>query len=647
MMLAGLYSRSRIFPHLFPQVGTRYTCRQYLSPDENPPVNQVAPISFSLHARSAPAAQRLLACVLLSVILTACSTATLQSSATDDSAQRPPVADSTNAAGAEPTPAPEPEIEYGRFSEETLSRTIMAELAMQRGQNQEALDAYVALARDTGNLSIIQRAMRLATFLRDSRVALEMGELWLAKDPESTDARQMLAVQLVFTGRYRDAMDQMTLLTERGVDVDFRLIPARSANDTSASLIIDALIADFQALLQQHPENQSLRLGLAMLYEQNQQLPEALELIAALARKTGDKDNADISMQEIRLLGLLGDEKQAQRRLEEALEANPQHKQLRFMYGRNLIAAQRYRDAKDQFTLLVEQDPRDYDMVYSLALLCMEVNMFEDARGYLQRLVVNGQKLDDAHYYLGFIDTQENKSDSAIAHFRQVKGGNNFLQAQRSFTELMVMAGRYAEVQIHLQNVRFRNPDYNIPLLSMEASILIEQGQYPDAGKLLDSAIGAFPGNIQLLFQRSVLRQEQNELALMEADLRQVILLDPGNPVAYNSLGYTLADRTERYAEAYELIKKAIELAPNDPAVIDSLGWVQFKLGLYDDARKNLERAYELFPDPEVAAHLGEVYWMQGNRTAANRIWRSALEVQPESEFVLNAMERLNPGDSR
>lgn len=585
----------------------------------------------------------LLAGLLLSGWLTGCATPPTGAETLRDSDMIP--AESTTTASAAVEPEVLPEIQYGQFSEDVLTRTIMAELAMQRGENEEALKAYVALAQDTGNLSIIQRAMRLATFLRNSRVALDMGELWLAREPESTDARQMMAVQLVFTGRYRDAMDQMSWLVDKGVDIDFRLIPARSANDANAALILDALIADFQALLLRHPDTPSLRLGLAMLYEQNQQTQEAYDLVAVVARESNN--DADIVMQEVRLLELLEQGDLAQRRLEEALQTNPEHKQLRFLYGRKLISEERYRDAKDQFTLLVEQDPRDFDMLYSLALLCMEVNMFEEARGYLQRLVANGQKLDDAHYYLGFIDAQENRPDAAIAHLLQVKSGNNFLQALRNLTELMVKAGRYPEAQAHLQNARFRNADYNIPLLGMEASILIEQQQYEDAGKLLDSAIGAFPNNIQLLFQRSVLHQEQNDIPAMEADLRQIIMLDPANPVAYNSLGYTLADRTDRYQDAYELIRKAVELAPNDPAIIDSLGWVQFKLGMLDDARKNLERAYELFPDPEVAAHLGEVYWAQGDRAAANRVWRNALEVQPDSKFVLNAMERLNPGASR
>jgi Flp pilus assembly protein TadD len=180
----------------------------------------------------------------------------------------------------------------------------------------------------------------------------------------------------------------------------------------------------------------------------------------------------------------------------------------------------------------------------------------------------------------------------------------------------------------------------------MEANVLIDEGRNEEASILLDTSLEAFPENIQLLFLRSVLSQNRNDLALMEQDLRLIIRLDPSSPIAYNSLGYTLADRTDRYQEAYELIKQAIELAPNDPAIIDSLGWVQYRLGMYEDARRNLERAYELYPDHEVAAHLGEVLWVMGQRSEAQRIWRNALEVEPDSVHIHNAMERLNPGAS-
>ena len=357
-------------------------------------------------------------------------------------------------------------------------------------------------------------------------------------------------------------------------------------------------------------------------------------------------DHPDVVILEVELLEMLGEEERAQRRLQQALRSNEDHKQLRFQYARSLVDDQRYREARDQFAIIVEQNPEDFDMLYSLSLLSMEINMLSDARQYFELLVENGQKLDDSHYYLGFISSQENKSEEAIEHFINVNGGGNFLQAQRSLTELMIKADRYPEIKSRLQNIRFRNPDYNIALLSMEANVLLDEGFLDESGLVLNNAVGAFPDNIQLLFLRSVYSQEINDLDLMEADLRRIIQLNPGSPVAYNTLGYFLANSTDRYEEAYELIKRAIELAPNDAAIIDSLGWVQYRLGLYDEALENLDRAYELFPDHEVAAHLGEVLWVVGERYQARSLWRKALEIQPESEHILSTMERLTSDPS-
>jgi tetratricopeptide (TPR) repeat protein len=544
---------------------------------------------------------------------------------------------------AQPLPAPE-EIQYGNFSEDILARVIIAEMAGQRGYNQKALADYLELARETNDINIIRRASRIASFMRNDAAAIEMGNMWLAKDPDSQEALRTLAFQMVSLGRYREALDHMENLLALGASIDFRLITNRTAQDNNIALIIDALIADFADISARYPQDQSLRLSLAHLYQQNDQVNEAYALVQELAAEMGD--TPEVVLLEVELLEQLGEPDRARRRLEQALRNNEDHKQLRFQYARKLVDEERYREARDQFKIIVEQDPEDFDMLYSLALISMEINMLNDARGYFQRLVDNAQRLDDTHYYLGFISVQENNTARAIEHFFNVNGGGNFLQAQRSLTELMVRAGRYEEMKSRLQNIRFRNPDYNIALLSMEANVLMDEGHLDEAGQVLNNAVGAFPNNIQLLFLRSVYGQELNDLDLMEADLRKIIQLNPNNPIAYNSLGYTLADRTERYQEAYELILKAVELAPNDPAIIDSLGWVQYRLGLYSEALANLDRAYELFPDHEVAAHLGEVLWMMGDKSRARSVWRNALESQPDSEHIRSTMERLTSDSS-
>lgn len=560
-------------------------------------------------------------------------------------------------------PAEEPEIEYGNFTEDQLSRLILAELAGQRGQPRQAMDEYVALARETRNISIIQRAMRIAIVSREPQIAMEMAEMWLEQEPDSEDARQTVALELVSIGRYRDAFDQFATLLDSGASVEFRRLSGRVANDENATLILKGLISDYEELLQRHPANDSLRLSLTQLYQLNQQPQPALALVQQMLREAESREDAgapteqqaggnappnggDLIVMESELLDMLDERERSLRRLQQGVREYPAHKNLRYVYGRRLITEQNYPAARAEFAVLVEQNPRDFDLLYSLALLSMEVNMYAEAKNYLQRLVLNGQKLDDSHYYLGFIAGQENQAPQAIEHYLLVRSGSNFMQAQRNLTELMVRTGRYAEVRTHLQNLRFRNADLNIPLLSLEATVLIDEKKFEDAKTMLNSAVGAYPNNVQLLFLRSVLSQEVNDLALMETDLRKIILLEPQSPMAYNSLGYTLADRTDRYEEAHELIRKAAELAPDDPAILDSLGWVQYKLGMYEEARDNLDRAFKLYPDAEVAAHLGEVLWVMGDRSAATRIWRNALQTQPDSVHVRNTMQRLNPAEA-
>lgn len=547
-------------------------------------------------------------------------------------------------APAQAAEEPEDDIEYGNFPEDVLARTIIAELAGQRGHDGQALEDYVALARETRNLSIIQRTARISTFMRRAPIGMEMTELWLEQQPESIEAHQLLLQNLVESSRYREAMTQFQALLDQGSNVEFRLISQRLANDPGADLLLDALIGDLEAIRARYPQHKSLRLALIQLYQQNKQLQEAYDVARVLAAELDD--DPEVVVQEVRLLELMEQPERAQRRLQQSVQAHPDNKQLRFMYGNRLLGAQRFAEAKTEFSRIIEQDPHDFDMMYSLALLNLQMNLFDEAASYLHTLIQNGEHLDDAHFYLGNIYVQQSATELAIKEYLQVGGGNNFLQTQRNLAELMIRADRYQEVKTHLQNIRFRHPDYNIPLLAMEASVLMDQGKNEQAAIVLNNAVGAFPNNIQLLFLRSLLSQEVNDLVLMEQDLRKIILLNPTDSTAYNSLGYTLADRTDRYQEAYELIQKAIELSPNEPSIIDSLGWVQYRLGMYEEARKNLDRAYMLFPDAEVAAHLGEVMWMMGDRAAANRIWRGALEKQPDSEHVLDTMERLNPDAS-
>ena len=556
--------------------------------------------------------------------------------------ERPTTATNPGASAPSSTgnlPAAHDDIVYGQFPEDILTRVIMAEMAGQRGYNQSALTEYLALARETNDLGIIRRGARIAIFLRDTQASMELNDMWLKLQPDSEEALRTQAYQFIAVNRLDAALELFTQMHELGYDVDFRLLSNRAENNLEIRPQLPDLISDFEALLPRFPEQLRLRLALAQLYSDNDQLTDAYNIIHQLAEELNDPP--EILIAEINMLEAMGETRQARRRLENSLDDHPDNKQLRFAYARKLVEEANFRDAIVQFELIVEQDPQDFDMLYSLALISIEANQLSAAKNYFQRLLVNGQRMNDAHYYMALISDEENNPEQAIEHYLQVNGGNNYLIALRNYLELMIAQDRYREASEYFRELRLRRPEINTTLLGLEGSLLFDARLYDLALNFLGRAISNYPNDTQLLQLRSLVAQELNDMDLMELDLRSMMRLEPNNPSAFNTLGYYLADRTNRFTEAFELIQHAIQLSPNDPAILDSLGWVQYKLGMYEEARMNLELAFELYPDHEVAAHLGEVLWVQGQRDAAREIWQQALESQPDSEFILNTMQRL------
>ncbi|MFL2840520.1 MAG: tetratricopeptide repeat protein [Pseudohongiellaceae bacterium] len=545
-------------------------------------------------------------------------------------------------AGFEPTsqPHPQEEIVYGHFPEDILTRVIIAEMSGQRGYNQAALDDYLLLAQETNDLGIIRRAALIAAFLRDNEASLELNQLWLSQQPTSEEALKTSTYQLIAVNRFSEALALFARMHALDYEVDYRLISNRVDNNIEFRPQLGALINEFEALLPNYPQHLSLQLAMAQLYRQNNQLQEAYEALNILA--IDNDDRVDILIAEVEILEEMGETRQARRRLENSLNAKPDNKQLRFAYGRKLVQEGNYRDAIAQFEIIVDQDPEDFEMLFSLALISLESNQLNAAKDYFQRLLVNDQRLDDAHYYLALISDKENNPEQAIKHYLQVDGGNNYLISLRNYMGLMIEQDRYTEASDNIRQIRLRRPEINSALLALEGGLLLDAQEFYSAFTFLSRAINNNPKDTQLLQLRTLVSQELDDFVLLELDLRNIMRLNPNNPSAFNTLGYYLADQTNRYSEAKELIDRAIELSPNDPAIIDSLGWVQFKLGMYEEAKTNLKLAFALFPDHEVAAHLGEVLWVMGNREAAREIWQDALETQPESEFILNTMQRLN-----
>ena len=545
----------------------------------------------------------------------------------------PPVEDST--------PAPEKPKVYSSFSEETVYSLLTAELAGQRNRFDIALDNYVTQAINTQDPGISERAFRIAEYLGADQAALDASLIWAKNAPDDLEAQRAAAVQLARAGRYDDSMVYMEKVLQGKGDTHFDFL-ALSAADTDQDTR-SGLMKSFDRLLQKHPKNSQLIFGKALLLQQDDEADAALKLLEQNPPEDGEI--APILLR-ARLLQNLNRGKEAIPLLEKSIKKYPDDKRLRLTYARMLVEQDRMEDAKVQFANLVQQYPDDDELRYSLALVCLEAKAWDEAKGYLEDLIARESHVDSAHLNLGRIAEERNDPQAALLEYAQVNPGNDYLPAQLRQADILMSNGRTDEAEKRLAAARDAEPDYAIQLYLIQAETLSANNQGERAWKVLQQALLQFPDDLNLLYTRAMQAEKRNDLAQMEKDLRLIIKRDPDNAMALNALGYTLSDRTTRYAEAKVLIEQAHKLNPEDPAVLDSLGWVNYRLGNLDEAERLLRLALERFPDQEVAAHLGEVLWANGKQREARQIWEKFLKEQPESPILRGTIKRLTGSET-
>ncbi|MFL6873310.1 tetratricopeptide repeat protein [Pseudomonas marginalis] len=545
----------------------------------------------------------------------------------------PPVEDST--------PAPEKPKVYSSFSEETVFSLLSAELAGQRNRFDIALDNYVTQAINTQDPGVSERAFRIAEYLGADQAALDTSLIWAKNAPDDLEAQRAAAIQLARAGRYDDSMVYMEKVLQGKGDTHFDFL-ALSAADTDQDTR-NGLMKSFDRLLQKHPKNSQLIFGKALLLQQDDEAEAALKLLEQNPPEDGEI--APILLR-ARLLQNLNRGKEAIPLLEKSIKKYPDDKRLRLTYARTLVEQDRMEDAKVQFANLLQQYPDDDELRYSLALVCLEAKAWDEAKGYLEELIERESHVDSAHLNLGRIAEERSDPQAALLEYAQVGPGNDYLPAQLRQADILMSNGRTDEAEKRLAAARDAEPDYGIQLYLIQAETLSANNQGDRAWKVLQQALLQFPDDLNLLYTRAMQAEKRNDLAQMEKDLRLIIKRDPDNAMALNALGYTLSDRTTRYDEAKALIEQAHKLNPEDPAVLDSLGWVNYRLGNLDEAERLLRQALERFPDQEVAAHLGEVLWANGKQREARQIWEKFLKEQPESPILRGTIKRLTGSET-
>jgi tetratricopeptide (TPR) repeat protein len=593
----------------------------------NKKVNNIRRSSF---LRTLPEPLRFWLLSILVALLAGCSTAPVE----PEPVSTP---EPTVARPAQPKPQPDPDdYPVAPFPGDSLYELLVAEVAGYRSRYDIALDKYVAAVVETRDPGVAARATRLALYLKKYAEALETALIWAEVDPENIAARRHAVDLLLRAGKLEPAIGHMEAVKQLGGKASFDVFAYRAVDLAPKQRA--AVLAAITEMLDRHPGDEQLLFSRAVLLEHSGQLPEALAIAEELLT-VSEKPN--VIVLKARILDAMQREDDAIAYLTGLVTVPQPDRRLQLILARMLFEEGDLEAAKFQYNNALNVSPNDGDVLFALALIALEQGDDLQAQEHLERMVRWNRRSGEAHYYLGGIAERRSDTKAALQEYAQTGEGYEFIPAQARIASLLANEGLWEEARAHLGNLRTQKPEHRQQLILIEAQLLADRGQEQEALDFLDAILQQEPENVELLYYRAMTGQRFGQLDILEADLRRVIELDPGNADALNALGYTLTDQTNRHEEALELIEKALTIKPDEAAFIDSLGWVQYRLNNFEMALTYLRRAYEMFRNDEIAAHLGEVLWVAGDQSEANQVWEEALELAPESEILKNVIQRF------
>lgn len=599
--------------------------------------------------KSFPKNTKRLSLLLILLALTGCSSLPSKKQGDDSQSEnatsaplsdQKPNSDTANSDNSLDTDTPvqeNPVKQYESFEAETLYDIMVAEMAGKQNRLDVTLGNYMKQANKTRDPGIIARAMRIAKYMRAHQATLSAAELWLQVEPNNLEALETASVELMRAGDFSKALEYMdTILASEGnANFDFLVYHAKGIDNQQREYIINNL----SQLLKKYPSNPQLWFTKALIEQQNQDFQSALDSTDTAIKL--DEQYISAIIAKSRLLSQLDRNDEAIKILKKAIKAHPDHKRLRVIYAKTLIAAHDLEGAQKQFEILSEMYPNDSDLVLSLALISWETKQNDQARQFLQQLIDDNSKPDEAHNYLGQIAASEKNYDEAIKQYQQVRLGPYFTSAQIQIALITYELGHFDKALQILDDAIGKLPENAVQFYITKSDLLMREKKGQEALDILGKALEQYPDDSNLLYTRAMLAEELDNLDLLEKDLRTIISNDPNSALALNALGYTLADRTNRIEEAQMLIQKAYEIEPNDPAIIDSMGWIHYKLGEYDEALKYLRQAYQNFNDHEIVSHLGEVLWVSGRHDDAISVWEKGLQEHPDSDYLKETIRKF------
>ena len=526
------------------------------------------------------------------------------------------------------------------LTEDLLFKLLMAEIAGHRGLLDISVENYLDLARTTRDHRIVERAARIAVYARNDAAALAAARLWVELDPRNPDPHQVLAVMKLRSGDLEQAaahLQDIFAYSDGEMDEKLWMIANLLGSEKDKGAVLDVM-EKLVASQNNTPGALYAFAHVAAKLEDLQRSRELLEDALALA-----PDNVNVALSYISILQRMGREQEALAWLEAELQEREEDDfNLRMAYARLLMEFRLYDKALNQFELLVDREPENTDVLYALGLLYLQNNRLDDSEALFRKLSVREYLTDAANYYLGRIAEERRLYDEAGDWYQGVHKGEHYFDAQIRLAMLLARKGEVSEARSHLGTIRAQSEQQARIIIQAEGELLLQAQRYEEAIAVYSAALED-QYDADLLYARAMAAEKTGNLELLEADLRTILQHEPDHAQALNALGYTLADATDRHAEAYELIKQALELRPSDFYILDSMGWVLYRLGRLDEAIDYLRKALSIRQDPEIAAHLGEVLWVRGEREQAKEVWEAALQQTPEDTRLLDVIERFKP----
>ncbi len=522
---------------------------------------------------------------------------------------------------------------------ELIYQLLAGEMAGKRGLVEAATEHYLKASELSPDPKIAARTARIALFAKNYDLALGAVNRWLVLEPGSEEAHQTAGVLEVRRGNPQQAAEHFIAVIDQGKN------PESAFSQLGLLLGREKVTAsEFEVmnlLRKRYPESLYAHRGYAELAYRGKKYDLAHAAIVA-ALQIDPNDRVSRVLQN-RILLDTGKVDKGLQGMQSMLAASPDDFDLRYNYARMLVKAKRYDQALTEYEKVIAAEPDDLDLLYSKALLEVELKHYDQARISLKSLLQSPHYRSEAVYYLGRVNEEQKNYEEAIGWYSKIHEGEYYFEAQSRVAEMLARLGDLTAAREHLARVRNRidNEALQIRLYLSEGQLLTEAGAYQESYDFYNQTLEKFPENTDLIYARAMMAEKLGHLDWLERDMHWILEREPDNATALNALGYTLADVTDRYEEALGYIQKALELRPDDPAILDSIGWVNYRMENYDEAERYLRKALVTLEDAEISSHLGEVLWARGEHEDAKKTIRNALKSSPKDSRLLELKKRF------